>query len=69
MNLKHTHTPDTQFPSNVHSLPPEGNTVVFEDHRNSVGSEVCEVCLVGRTERGRQRRRGRGRMCVGENKH
>lgn len=69
MNLKHTRTENTQFNANVHALPPEGNTVVFEDHRNSVGSEVCEVCLVGRTERGRQRRRGRGRMCVGENKH
>lgn len=42
--------------------------------RSWVGSEVCEVCLVGRTERGRWRRRDgrdgrggcRGRMCVGE---
>lgn len=48
--------------------PPEGDTVVFEAHRSSVGSEVCEVCLVGRTERGRQRR-GVEAECVWERKN
>lgn len=49
-------------------LPPEGNTVAFWVHRNSVGSKVCEVCLVGRTERARQRR-GEEAECVWERKN
>ena len=50
-------------------LPLQGDTVMFQAHRNTVGSKVCKVCLVGRTERGRQETGGRGRMCVGEKKH
>lgn len=57
-----------RFLSEMWAPPPEGDTVMFQARRNSVGSEVCKVCLVGRTERGRQGR-GEEAECVWERKN
>lgn len=56
-----------RVPFEVWEVPPEGDTVAVHILRKSVGRKVCKVCLVGRTERGRQRQ-GEEAECVWERK-